>query len=68
MPGITLQGTGAWEPQKSRMMHTLDTLVRDLRALGLVPGDVVFVHSSFKSLGDVSKPVYQTGFFVVRVG
>lgn len=33
--------------------HTLDTLARDLRALGAQPGDTLFIHSSFKSLGSV---------------
>ena len=35
-------------------MHTRDTLVRDLRTLGVRDGDTLFVHSSFKSLGTVS--------------
>ena len=33
--------------------HTRESLARDLRALRLEPGDMVFVHSSFKSLGPV---------------
>jgi aminoglycoside 3-N-acetyltransferase len=35
------------------MPHTRETLARDLRALGVAPGDLLFVHSSFKSLGPV---------------
>lgn len=35
------------------MPHTLDSLTQDLRALGVAPGDLLFVHSSFKSLGPV---------------
>ena len=34
-------------------MHTRETLAQDLRRLGVEPGDIVFVHSSFKSLGKV---------------
>ena len=34
--------------------HTVESLVKDLHALGLVSGDLVFVHSSFKSLGFVA--------------
>ena len=34
-------------------MHTRQSLARDLRALGVEPGDIVFIHSSFKSLGAV---------------
>jgi aminoglycoside N3'-acetyltransferase len=33
--------------------HTVDTLSRDLRNLGIEPGDTLFIHSSFKSLGEV---------------
>ena len=33
--------------------HTLDTLSRDLRALGVEQGDTLFVHTSFKSLGEI---------------
>lgn len=33
--------------------HTLETLGRDLRALGVGPGDTLFIHSSFRSLGRV---------------
>jgi len=33
--------------------HTRDELTRDLRALGVRAGDLLFVHSSFKSLGPV---------------
>ena len=36
-----------------RLQHTRETLVRDLRALGVEPGDTLFIHSSFKSLGVV---------------
>ena len=35
-------------------MHTRTSLARDLRALGVCAGDTLFVHSSFKSLGEVS--------------
>jgi aminoglycoside 3-N-acetyltransferase len=35
------------------MMLTLDKLVKDLRDLGVQAGDVLLVHSSYKSLGDV---------------
>ncbi len=34
-------------------LHTQETLVRDLRGLGVEPGDVLWVHSSLKSLGPV---------------
>lgn len=34
-------------------MHTRATLTADLARLGVVPGDTLFVHSSFKSLGPV---------------
>jgi aminoglycoside 3-N-acetyltransferase len=34
--------------------HTTATLTTDLRALGVVPGDVLLVHSSVKSLGFVA--------------
>ena len=33
--------------------HSRDRLLRDLRSLGVEPGDLLFVHSSFKSLGPV---------------
>ena len=33
--------------------HTVDTLSRDLKHLGLESGDTVFIHASFKSLGPV---------------
>lgn len=35
------------------MPHTRKTLARDLSALGVEPGDTLFIHSSFKSLGPV---------------
>ena len=34
-------------------MHTCSDLARDLKDLGVEPGDTLFVHSSFKSLGPV---------------
>lgn len=34
-------------------MHTRTSLAGDLTALGVRPGDILFVHSSFKSLGEV---------------
>lgn len=34
--------------------HTVNSLVRDLQALGLAEGDVVMVHSSMRSLGFVA--------------
>lgn len=34
-------------------MHTLDRLAADLAALGVDSGDILFIHSSFKSLGPV---------------
>src|SRR3546814_6502991 len=34
--------------------HTAATLAADLKALGVVPGDVLMVHSSMKSLGFVA--------------
>jgi aminoglycoside 3-N-acetyltransferase len=34
-------------------IHTQETLLRDLAALGVAAGDVLFIHSSFKSLGVV---------------
>ncbi len=33
--------------------HTVDSLSRDLRNLGIESGDTLFIHSSFKSLGQV---------------
>lgn len=36
------------------MTATRQTLCRDLRALGVEPGDILFIHSSFKSLGPIS--------------
>ena len=33
------------------MMCTLQRLVHDLEKLGIDPGDLLFIHSSFKSLG-----------------
>lgn len=33
--------------------HTRESLAPDLARLGVVPGDVLFIHSSFKSLGPV---------------
>ncbi|SCG79621.1 aminoglycoside 3-N-acetyltransferase [Micromonospora echinaurantiaca] len=36
------------------MPHTVDSLASDLRALGLAAGDVVLVHSSYRSLGFVA--------------
>ena len=33
--------------------HRRDTLASDFRALGVEPGDLIFMHSSFKSLGPV---------------
>ena len=35
------------------MAHTIESLGCDLRLLGISEGDVLFVHSSFKSLGPV---------------
>jgi len=35
------------------MPHTCEDLIRDLRALGVEGGDILFVHSSFRSLGPV---------------
>ena len=35
-------------------LHTRETLARDLRDLGVEPGDILFVHSSLKSLGPVN--------------
>ena len=35
------------------MMCTLQRLVHDLEKLGIDPGDLLFIHSSFKSLGPV---------------
>lgn len=37
--------------------HTAATLTSDLRALGVVPGDVLMVHSSMRSLGFVAGDV-----------
>ena len=34
---------------------TGETLGRDLRNLGVEPGDILFIHSSFKSIGPVAK-------------
>ena len=33
--------------------HTRDELTSDLEELGVKPGDALFIHSSFKSLGPV---------------
>jgi aminoglycoside N3'-acetyltransferase len=33
--------------------HTREKLAQDLRDLGVEPGDILFIHSSFKSLGPV---------------
>ncbi len=33
--------------------HTRERLAQDLRTLGVEPGDILFIHSSFKSLGPV---------------
>ena len=33
--------------------HTADSLLRDLRQLGVTPGDAVFAHSSYKAIGPV---------------
>lgn len=35
-------------------LATVASITADLRALGIAPGDVVIVHSSYKSLGDVA--------------
>jgi aminoglycoside 3-N-acetyltransferase len=35
-------------------MHSRDSLTRDLRALGLAPGDTVMVHASVRSVGRVA--------------
>lgn len=35
------------------MPHTREPLARNLRSLGVAPGDLLFVHSSFRSLGPV---------------
>lgn len=35
-------------------MHTRSSLAEDLRALGLAPGDVVMVHASVRSIGEVA--------------
>lgn len=50
--GTVSELTSAGEVAVSRT-HTLDSLGRDLRALGVEPGDTLFIHSSFKSLGRV---------------
>ena len=34
--------------------HSQETLVQDLRGLGLEAGTTIFIHSSFKSLGPVT--------------
>ncbi len=34
--------------------HSVAELARDLRNLGVVPGDILFVHSSYKSVGPVA--------------
>lgn len=47
---------GVLLPQKTihiDMTATHNSLIRDLKALGLSEGDMLFIHSSFKSLGDV---------------
>lgn len=36
-------------------MHSLARIVADLNALGLRPGGILLVHTSFRSLGDVEK-------------
>ena len=35
-------------------MHSRDSLSRDLRALGLAPGDTVMVHASVRAVGGVA--------------
>ena len=37
----------------STQPHTRESLTRDLAAVGVEPGDTLFIHSSFKSLGPV---------------
>lgn len=41
-------------PVDQPLPHTVTSLAADLRALGVVPGDVLMVHSSMKSLGFVA--------------
>lgn len=43
------------------MEHTLEQFKKDLKALGINPGDTVMVHSSFKSLGGIEDGA--EGFF-----
>lgn len=50
--GTAIEPTPAGEGTLPRT-HTLNTLFRDLRALGVEQGDTLFVHSSFRSLGPV---------------
>ena len=40
-----------------RAQHTRETLLHDLRVLGVEQGDILFMHSSFKSLGPVKGDV-----------
>lgn len=50
--GTAIEPTPAGEGNLPRT-HTLNTLFRDLRALGVEQGETLFVHSSFRSLGPV---------------
>jgi len=43
------------------MEHTISQLKRDLSALGIMPGDTVLMHSSYKSLGGIENGA--AGFF-----
>ena len=40
-----------------RAQHTRETLLHDLAVLGVEQGDILFMHSSFKSLGPVKGDV-----------
>jgi aminoglycoside 3-N-acetyltransferase len=37
----------------SARLHTADSLLRDLAGLGVLAGDTLFIHSSFKSIGAI---------------
>jgi aminoglycoside 3-N-acetyltransferase len=41
-------------PKLAPQMHSRDQLAADFRALGIAPGDVVMLHASVRSVGDVA--------------
>ncbi|NMA09212.1 MAG: AAC(3) family N-acetyltransferase [Clostridiales bacterium] len=49
-------------------MNTRDQMIRDLRALGVQPGDALLMHSSMKSLGVTETPAYILDTVQLAVG